>query len=92
MLFIKEKNTIPITTGEFEGDLIYNGREIYKGKIKVVKLVRGTFGFNFKIKVYKINNLFYYHEETDTLFRTEIEFNQFCGEAVKQIRNLEVNK
>ena len=88
MLFIKEQIIKPITTGEFNGSLIYNDREIYRGEIKVVKLVRGTFGFNFKIKVYKINNCFYYHEPSDTLFNNEMEFNRFTMRLLTQIRRI----
>lgn len=87
MIYIKNKDLMPITTGNFNGELIYNGRVLYNGELKITKLVRGVFGLNLKIWFYNINDKFFYHEKTDTLFTSKVELNRFFYESVNQIRN-----
>ena len=86
MLYIKTDKIQPINTGEYEGELAYNNKVIYKGKMKIVKLHRGVFNSPFEVVAYKINDNIYYYDKTDQLFN-EYEYNAFCREILmKQIR------
>jgi len=89
MLVIKtDKNvSFPITKGKYNGSLIYNDLEFFKGKINVTIYVVGSFNQPFKLQFYKINNKYYYHEGSNKLFNNEIEVNNFIEQSMTVMRN-----
>jgi len=89
MLVIKtnENVSFPITKGKYDGALIYNDIEIFKGEINVAILHVGSFNQPFKLQFYKINDKYYYHDGSDKLFNSEMEVNSFIEQSMTIMRN-----